>query len=854
MIDVKLLVCVNVIFLLLATKIFAQNELNSGLYFASSEVVQDRRTSLNLTPEKALKLSDGFKLDFDIKLRLGDGYYGYVFRIFSSSTENFDFIVNYASENENLSLVFKEKILCSFRWEDLPDFNYNEWFHVTFQLDSEQQHVEISINGVSKKASIDFDEDDRFDILFGISKATPFQSTDVCPMTIKNIQIYDHNEKMVRNWLLSKHIFNETYDEIEGAVAVVDNPKWLIDAHLSWEEVSHLRLNTFYGAVSNENTGELFFVDKNSIVRYNLNTNEIDSVPYKGGNPYRQLNEKHVVYNAYTNEIWSYNLDDPGISKFSFSSQKWSDNPMQMAESNFGHHNKFISPVDSSLVAILGYGQYRYNSTVFNYDPVNNSWNKFDRSNQIEPRYLAATGLLNDDTLLVFGGYGSKTGRQELSPGAYNDLYSLDLNTLQFNKMLNYEPPEVPFVPAENLIIDDDSTSFYTLVFDNSKYSSTIKLAKFGIYESTQFIYPDSIIYDFQDTDSWSYLYLNKKLRKLFAVTTNKSDVKIYSMAYPPLVPDDVYQKVKPKKQKAIGKSSNPLLLLALALIVLILVLAYFYDKRKRKAVINDERNSEPVSYEKQMYRKVETVKKSSVLFLGGFQIYSESGVDITSDFSPMLKQLFLIIFFNTVHRGKGISSKKLDETLWFDKTEKSARNNRNVNISKLRNAIEEVGGLEIVYENSYWKLKMSSNIYCDYLHILSITNKSDEEQVELKDIATLYGLLEKGELLPNLEIDWIDSYKAQYTNSVVDFLVKLLTRKEIQDDKKTLLHIADSIFSLDSLNEDALIVKCQVLHKDGKGSVALSAYNSFCKQYQNLLNSEYPVSFKDVLAGDTDA
>ncbi|WP_163325393.1 kelch repeat-containing protein [Draconibacterium mangrovi] len=848
----KLLLCVNVIFLLLATKIFAQNELNSGLYFASSEVVQDKRTSLNLTPEEALNLTGGFKLDFDIQLRLGDGYYGYVFRIFSNETENFDFIANYASENENFSLIFKEKILCTFRWEDVPDLDYNKWFHVTFQLDSEQKYVEISLNGVSKKAAIYFDEDDRFDIVFGISKTSPFQSTDVCPMTLKNIQIYNHNDKMVRHWLLSKHTFNKTYDEVEEAVAVVENPKWLIDAHLSWEEVRQLSLSNFYGVVSNETTDELFFVDKNSILRYDLNTGKLDSILYKGGSPYRQMNEKHVVFNAYTNEIWSYNLDQQGISKFSFSSQRWSNDPVQMDESNFGHHNKVISPVDSSLLAILGYGLYRYNSTVFNYDPRNNSWKKFDRCDQIEPRYLAAAGLLNADTLLVFGGYGSKTGRQELTPGAYNDLYSLDLNTLHFSKMLDYTAPEFPFVPAESLIIDDDSTGFYTLIFDNSKYSSIIKLAKFGIYEPSQFIYPDSIVFDFQDTDSWSYLYLNKKLRKLFAVTTNKSDVKIYSMAYPPLVPDDVFQKVK-AKNNPVGKNKR-IILFGLALIVMIVFLAYVNSKRKRKNVVIEEKSSEPVSYEQQMFRRVEKIKKSSVLFLGGFQIYSDSGVDITSDFSPMLKQLFLMIFFNTVHRGKGISSKKLDETLWFDKTEKSARNNRNVNISKLRNAIEEVAGLEIVYENSYWKLKMSSNIYCDYLHVLNITNRSEDEHLDLKDIATLYGLLDKGELLPNLEIDWIDSYKAQFTNSVVDFLVKLLSRQEIKGDKKTLLHIADCIFSLDSLNEDALIVKCQILHKDGKGSVALHSYNSFCKEYQNLLNSEFPASFKDVLAGNTDS
>ena len=845
---VKFLLWVTILVFFCATKTLAQNEdeLNSGLYFASSEVVQDKRTSLNLTPEEPVKLTGGLTLDFDIKPRSGDGYYGYIFRIISNSTDNFDFIANYASTTDNFSLIFKDKILCTFRWDELPGIKYNSWFHVAFHLDLEKQEVQISIDNVSKNAKINYlEKDPRFDILFGKSKFPAFQSTDVCPMTLKNIRIFNHQGKLVRDWHLSKHLRDTIYDELTGAIAAVENPKWLIDTHLSWNEVAQFDMKAFYGVENNKKTDELYFVDERNIIRFNLVTNKFDSIPYLGGNPYMQVNEKHVVFNPYTNEIWSYNLDQPGISKFSFTTQKWSGAPKNPDESNFAHHNKIISPVDSSLVAMFGYGLYRYNSTVFNYKPGSATWDKVDRSGQIEPRYLAASGLLNNQTLLVFGGYGSKTGRQELSPGVYNDLHSFDLKTFQFKKLLEYHSPSWPFVPSESLIIDDDSTGFYTLIFDNSKYDTRIKLARFGIYKPTQFVYPDSIAFNFLDIESWSYLYLSKTARKLYAVTTNKSKIHIYSMAYPPLVQADVFQVIKPGS-KQVNRNAKYIFS---ALLVIFLVLAYYLYRRKMKKK-PEEKHSEP-DFSEQMFRKVEQIKKSSVLFLGGFQIYNGEGVDITSDFSPTLKQLFLIIFFDTIHRGKGISSMKLDEMLWFDKSEKSARNNRNVNISKLRNAIEEVGGMEIISENSYWKLKISPNIYCDYLRVLNITNKTEDEQLNISDITELLVLLDSGELLPNLQIDWLDSYKAQYTNSVIDFLVKLLSRSEIKNNKKTLLHISDCIFSLDSLNEDALVVKCQILHKEGKGSVALHVYHSFCKEYLALLNTEFTASFNDVLAGD---
>ena len=96
---------------------------------------------------------------------------------------------------------------------------------------------------------------------------------------------------------------------------------------------------------------------------------------------------------------------------------------------------------------------------------------------------------------------------------------------------------------------------------------------------------------------------------------------------------------------------------------------------------------------------------------MGGFQIYNGKGRDVTAAFSPTMKQLFLFIFLHTLKNEKGISSSKLDEALWYDKMGESARNNRNVNISKLRSALEEVHGLEVINENSYWKVKIDDTI-----------------------------------------------------------------------------------------------------------------------------------------------
>ena len=91
------------------------------------------------------------------------------------------------------------------------------------------------------------------------------------------------------------------------------------------------------------------------------------------------------------------------------------------------------------------------------------------------------------------------------------------------------------------------------------------------------------------------------------------------------------------------------------------------HSKRKRKVNVSVG----PVATEEVKDRLVEEEpteqKVSLVLLLGGFQIFDKQGDNITGDFTPTLKQLFLFLLLNTIKNGKGTTSQCLDETFWFD-------------------------------------------------------------------------------------------------------------------------------------------------------------------------------------------
>ena len=86
---------------------------------------------------------------------------------------------------------------------------------------------------------------------------------------------------------------------------------------------------------------------------------------------------------------------------------------------------------------------------------------------------------------------------------------------------------------------------------------------------------------------------------------------------------------------------------------------------------------------------------------------------------------LFLIIFLHSMKNDKGISSLRIIEILWFDKSGQSARNNLSVNITKLKNILLNLDGCELTHETGYWKIHQGQDIYNEYCEVESIVNSN---------------------------------------------------------------------------------------------------------------------------------
>ncbi|MGS2740965.1 hypothetical protein [Sinomicrobium sp. M5D2P17] len=833
----KLIFClISILFLSVNT--YAQNYLNEGLYFSSHEVIQDHRTSLNITPNSPLFLKKGFSLEFSANFRKGDGYYGDIVRVIGDNEVNIDLVSNLNTDEANFWLVVKDSILFTVKWDDIPDGAFDQWIDIKLKIDPRDSSITLSFNGhkLYKKTNI-ISEISLYNIIFGASNLKPFITTDVCPMTLKNIKIFNRNSNLIRNWILGKHSkSNKVYDEISGAEATVYNPIWKIDQHLHWKKRNEYTFNKLVGIAKDDLHNRLFFVDPRAVYVYHTETNKIDTLRYSGQPYFCQGNT--IIYNKYSDELWSYNFDNDIINIFNFKNKQWSINHTECPETDYWHHNRLISPKDSSLITFGGYGHYRYKNDLQNIH-YGKHWTDTVLPDSITPRYLSGTGVLDNEHFLIFGGYGSKTGRQEVNSEYYYDLYAIDLKDFSTQQKWKYPAPKnTPFVPLETLIIDKDSRSFYTLVYNNTNYSSKLNLVRFSIDHPEQTIYQDSIPYNFLDVRSWGTLLLNSQKNKLTAVTSTDNAVKLYSLAYPPLLDKDVFQ--EDPGRGSIVKWTGITAILA------IIILIFYFIAQKRKRIRSQQQNNTREPYLPKKFISSNSSKKriSAIYLLGGLQVFDKEGQDITALFTPTLKSLFLLILLYTTKNQKGISSIKLTEIIWYDKNESSARNNRNVNIRKLRLLLEKIGNIEITNDNTYWKTVMGENVYCDYTNALwtldNLTDHSEEETI-IKLIQTV----SPGEICPDIQTEWMDSFKVDFSNRLINGL-EYITKSE--SDPNKLNTIAGCILKYDTLNEEALILKCKSLYRMGKKGLAKQSYDIFRKEYETLLGTEFTKPFIKII------
>ncbi len=828
--------------------IHADDSIRQGLHFYSFEVDKDKRTYLDLTPEKSLKFSNGFSMEFDFKLKTKDENFGYVFRILGNDSLNIDLISDIKVGN-TYSMVIGKNTVLQFTTNEIPNYVADEWIKVKFRC-TKKDTITLEFNGSRKSIHHNIKNISKYDIFFGGNTDKKISTTDVPPMIIKNIRLYDERQNLVRNWILGKHGNDCVYDSCKNDKAVVLNPLWEIDSHSKWEKVKTFLVPEIYQQLAFDRFQERIFIVKNNrILVYHVKTGQTDTLKAIKGIPFNNM-ANQLVYDEKKDQLISYDFNSKQLARFDFKKMSWNNDNLTKLEPTFWHHGKYFCSKDSTLITMGGYGFHKYSGLLQQYSSTDSKWEEFNLSKSITPRYLGSLGNWKDSVFLYFGGYGNESGDQRESPQNYYDLYSIDAKNFSIKKLWELENIKSHYTCGNSLIVNNKKQSFYTLSYPNKKYETHITLYEYRINSPEFQALGDSIPYFFNDVESYCDLLKPESESHLITVTitrkNNNSEINIYSIAYPPLNLSDTLQ-ITPTESNNWAWWGAGVILISLALCFIWII------SRKRKVnkhltfnIPNPDSKDRP-SILAEAFSQQD--KYPSISLLGDFNVLDKEGENISNGFTPTTRQVFLLILLSTIRNKQGISSSELRNTLWYDKDEESARNNRNVYINKLRMLLKNVGDVKILNDKNYWKITLDNTVFCDYERVVSLISTLEKKsELDKSLLNEMLDIAARGKLLPFYEMEWLDDIKADYSDRIIEYLLKKASLPELRDELALLLKISEVILLHDDIEESGIRLKCNTLFRLDKKKQALICFNKFSEEHVKLLGIETKLSFEEIV------
>ena len=858
-----------VIFILSMWELRGDNRIN-GLSFYSHESNRDQRTSLNLTPDKPFHFSKGFTIGFDFCFHSGTTAYGYILRMIGDDNVNFDLLSsvpqldNYGENYREFFLIIKNQTVIHFNPEETLRIESGEWIHFELTLNYIDDRISVNINGIEKIAPYNFKKSTKYQLFFGRNNFKEFATLDVPPMSIKDVRLLNHQKKPVYHWRLDKHFGNVVYDEYKQARATVLNPIWETDDYTKWKKIKSFRFPIFYLSfpqIAWDKYGKrFFFADLNTVYTYHVATDVIDTIKPVSGVPY-YVRINQLCYNHKRDELLLYEFEEDTVNCFNFQSKQWTLLTANEGYlSRYRHHSSYFDEDSETVYAMGGYGYYQYSPLLQINNGENRQWTQHDLSGHIHPRYLGSMGSYQDSLLLYYGGYGNESGRQLESPRNYYDLYTINKNNLHVSKLWELQNPDDAHLNSNSLIINEENKLFYVLTFNNNMYETYAFLHEYRIDKPSYRIIGDSIPFYFSDVESFCNLYKPDDETDLYALTSYVKDgekvITVYSIAYPPLSYSDTLQVLK--KNPFSGRIFA--FLVCMVIVGLYLYLRLSHKKKKGLSDGNELDEYHPNEAVETPKEGVTTQKEDNILteqpliypsinLLGEFTIFNSSNENLMLHFTPTTKQLFLLLILHTLNKKGVITSQEIQSALWENKDHESARNNRNVYLNKLRLLLTSLKEVKIQNKKGQWYILFNSKVYTDYEDVKSsIRAFIQSTTVDKNKLNRLLEIIKKGKLLPYFEYEWLDDFKTDYSDIVIDFLYKMSENPEIKNDPNILSAIADAILIQDHIDEKGVTIKCNALVKLGKQNQAVQVFKKFCEDYKKLLGEKSCISLDAIL------
>lgn len=817
---------------------------SQGLRIQGNDYVIDERTSYSVFEERQPTFRHELNLRFEISPQELSGDYarGYVLRIknvventtynilYNGQGENAVFNFNYEGKDVLITAELDKTILYEQHW--VP-------FHLSFDLERDSLTLQIHEKVFTAKGLM-LKKDWQPRIYFGRSEHV----IDVPTFSLRNLSVGDRDKTY--SFPLDESQGENVHDNHKKVVGRVQHPDWLINDAYYWDLNTSFHSKTVAGSIFNSESQEVYYVNKDSLMIYNVRTGEVSSKKYANACPMTFKLGTTFIDQA-KNRLYVYDVflesdEAVTITYLDLENYTWETVSRAMLPTQLHHHCNFLDEVNRRYIIFGGFGNTLYNKEFYSYDIDANRWDTLSfEGDKITPRYFSSMGYeKKNNVLYLFGGMGNESGNQSVGRMYYYDLYKIDLNDNRITKLWEIPWDRENMVPVRGMILENDS-SFYTLCYPEHFSKSFLRLYRFSLKNGEHEILGDSIPIISEKITTHANLYYSKSLSKLYGIVQEfehddiASTAKVYAIHFPPV-----------GKEKLTGYSDmeNCWWWLSIPGIILVAAFIYMYIRRKKKVGDDTSIIKYPdESFSGEHSSHAESPRRPNAIYLfGDFSIIDRRNKEIGYMLSTKLKHLFFLILGYSL--DKGITSQELNELLWPGKSEEKVKNSRGVALNNLRKVLGELDGIRLVYESGYFKIVLTNECYCDYIHCIEITSSSTVGQ-QMDD---LMGIISRGKFLKGIDVSLLDSFKEEIERKVEPALYVGMERYYTSGNYAAAMKLCEGVFNIDPLNEDAIYYLVSSLNKLKMTDEAKRRYLLFVTEYKQIMDADYSRSFKDLL------
>lgn len=835
-----------------------------GLLFPPNNGALGSKGQLVIPSAGTLNIDGPFSCSFDLSV-WDPGTFGYVISVIDPSgfvarltyfprpldSDSADIVLSVNHEPTDVSVSLATASL-----------HRGRWFPLEFLVDPTGGFIRLRFAGkLAGEEQLTLPSRLAPAIVFG---HTP-SAVEAPPMAIRNLSVSVATNngsgwRVAHQWPLDQQEGESSVDQIGSVEASQSNCQWLAGQARQWTLESRIPMEPLDPVVFDRSRSRVIVVGKLALTSLTLADGRTTRLPYVAPRPLRGDQVK-AAYHDGMDRLLVYHNGTGEVSVYEDSSRTWSAiDTVTAHDQHYYTHAVFADQTGNGLYAMGGYGWFTAKNTVQRYSFAERAWTPLAirGSDSVAPRYSAVVGEGDSAHLwYMFGGWGNGTGRQEASFHPLRDLWLLDLRARSWTKIFDTLDIDRDFIPQG---VTRAAASGDLLMVGGFVREDTVAVQLLALTPRSGTVrHLTDVPRDIQMQPFPLVAFDRRRgcvvLGTIRAENPRLTALQIYTHKYPP-APD-----VEQPSFAGLREGEVKQLLLALGLTATLGFALWVYRKRHPSVDWGEYRadsdHRDVLLVEKPGPPPPEGVRPTvaaDIRLFGGFRLLDSSRRDRSSEFSPKILELFLLIATHghaEPTKNEGIPVQRVTSILWPHSTKESAKNSRGVALKSLRDLLGEIGGMTITRQADRLVLELDEGVTLDLFNVqrlMAALEASAPDPSTESLVAELLGILERGALVESAQYSWLAEVRESLGRKVSSALLKALPAFYTSTNVRLGLRLADRFLAVDPLNESALRVKLHALAAEGHHGEAAEVYSAFSTRYAEVFQRPFPRALRDIL------